>query len=135
MKRFLLIVLLWPMVAVAEVEVRDAWIKQLPPTVPMRAGYLTLHNRGDSTMLLTGASSDAFGRVEIHRSYEQDGMMRMDPVDSIELPANSEFRLEPGGYHLMMMMPREATRAGDRVELVLEFSDGSRQSLQMTVKK
>lgn len=135
MNRFLLFILLWPMVAAAEVEVRDAWIKQLPPTVPMRAGYLTLHNRGDSTMLLTGASSDAFGRVEIHRSYEQDGMMRMDPVDSIELPANTEFRLEPGGYHLMMMMPREATRAGDRVGLVLEFSDGSRQSLQMTVRK
>lgn len=135
MNRFLLFILLWPMVAAAEVEVRDAWIKQLPPTVPMRAGYLTLHNRGDSTMLLTGASSDAFGRVEIHRSYEQDGMMRMDPVDSIELPANTEFRLEPGGYHLMMMMPRAATRAGDRVGLVLEFSDGSRQSLQMTVRK
>ncbi|MDJ0776515.1 MAG: copper chaperone PCu(A)C [Gammaproteobacteria bacterium] len=135
MKRFLLIVLLWPLAAVAEVEVRDAWIKQLPPTVPMRAGYLTLYNRGDSTMLLTGASSDVFERVEIHRSYEQDGMMRMDPVDSIELPANTEFRLAPGGYHLMMMMPRETTRAGDRVGLVLEFSDGSRQSLQMTVKK
>ena len=86
-------------------------------------------------MVLTGASSEAFDRVEIHRSYEQDGMMRMDPVEQIELPAGSEFRLEPGGYHLMMMMPREATRPGDQVSLVLEFGDGSRQTLTMTVKK
>ena len=135
MKRLLLLGLLWPLVAVAEVEIRDAWIKQLPPTVPMRAGYMTLHNAGPSSMILTGASSDAFQRIEIHRSYEQDGMMRMDPVDSIELPVGTEFRLEPGGYHLMMMMPIEPTRPGDLVELVLEFSDGSRQKLQMMVKK
>ncbi len=135
MKRLLLVCLLWPAVAAAEVEVRDAWIKQLPPTVPMRAGYLTLHNRGPDAMVLTGASSDDFEDVEIHRSYEQDGMMRMDPVESIELPAGTVFRLEPGGYHLMMMMPRDETRTGDLIDLVLECSDGSRQQLQMTVKK
>ncbi len=135
MKRLLLLCLLWPAAAAAEIEIHDAWIKQLPPTVPMRAGYLTLHNSGPSAMELTGASSEAFQRIEIHRSYEQDGMMRMDRVDSIELPACSEFRLEPGGYHLMMMMPVEPTEPGDRVDLVLEFGDGSRQKLQMTVKK
>ena len=135
MKRLLLVCLLWPAVAAAEVEVRDAWIKQLPPTVPMRAGYLTLHNRGPDAMVLTGANSDDFEDVEIHRSYEQDGMMRMDRINSIELPPGSEFRLEPGGYHLMMMMPVEPTEPGDRVDLVLEFGDGSRQKLQMTVKK
>ena len=119
----------------AEIEIRDAWIKQLPATVPVRAGYLVLHNGGDVEVILTGASSDAFERVEIHRSYERDGMMRMDPVDSLALPAGAEIRLEPGGYHLMMMMPRQATRPGDPVELVLEFSDGSRRELQMTVRK
>ncbi len=135
MKRLLLLCLLWPILAVAEIEIHDAWIKQLPPTVPMRAGYLRLHNSGDTAIVLTGASSEAFQRIEIHRSYEQDGMMRMDPVERIELPAGSEFRLEPGGYHLMMMMPLEPTKPGDLVDLVLEFSDGSRQQLQMTVKK
>ena len=136
MKRLLLsLCLLWPFASVAEVEVRDAWIKHLPPSVPMRAGYLVLHNPAAQAVVLVGAASEVFGKVEIHRSYEQDGMMRMEQVDAITIPAGESFSLEPGGHHLMMMMPREATQPGDSVDLVLEFDDGSRQQLRMTVRK
>ena len=54
----------------------------LPPSVPVRAGYMTLHNPGENAVsILQAVRSDAFASVEIHRSSMQDGMMRMDPVD------------------------------------------------------
>ena len=134
-KLLLALGLLLPLATVGEVEIRDAWIRHLPPAVPMRAGYLILHNPAAQAVVLVAASSDAFGKVEIHRSFSQDGMMRMEPVDAIEIPAGGSFRLEPGGHHLMMMMPRQQTRPGDSIELVLEFADGSRQELRMTVRQ
>jgi copper(I)-binding protein len=35
----------------------------------------------------------------------------------------------------MMMQPLQATRAGQKIEIVLQFDDGSEQRLTMTVIK
>ena len=42
----LLLALLFPASAFAELDVSAARIKNLPPTVPVRAGYMTLQNPG-----------------------------------------------------------------------------------------
>jgi len=44
-------------------------------------------------------------------------------------------QLAPGGLHLMMMNPAEPTKPDDVLQIVIEFDDGSTQSLNMTVKK
>ena len=134
LRLFIIVALILPATALAELEVSDAWIKNLPPSVPVRAGYMTLHNNGQSTVVIRGARSAAFASVEIHRSVMQDGMMQMEPVESLEIPAGATLQLKPGGYHLMMHII-EATRPGQEIELVLQFSDGSSQQLTMTVLK
>ena len=134
MHRLLLILaLLYAPGALAELEFSDAWIKNLPPTIPVRAGYLTIHNPGSSTVGVIAVTSDAFASVEIHRSFMQDGMMRMEPVEAIEIEAGSSVKLEPGGLHLMMMMPVEPTVAGEDIDIILQLDDGSRQNLTMKV--
>ena len=134
MPRLLLILaLLFPASAFAELEFSDARIKNLPPTVPVRAGYMTMHNPGPETLSVTSVRSESFARVEIHRSFMQDGMMRMEPVDNIEIEADASVKLEPGGMHLMMMMPKEPTTPGDNIVIFIKLDDGSEQSLQMTV--
>jgi len=131
----LLLTLLFPASAFAELDVSDARIKHLPPTVPVRAGYMTLRNPGAQAVTIVAVQSDAFASVEIHRSYMQDGMMRMDPVDSLTIEPGETLQLAPGGLHLMMMQPAEATRPGDSIEIVLEFDDGTEQRLTLEVVK
>jgi len=135
MLRFLLILgLLLPASAFAELEIVDAWIKNLPPSVPMRAGYMTIHNPGETAVTILSIRSDAFASIDIHRSVMQDGMMRMDPVTALSIAPGESLQLAPGGYHLMMQ-PLQATRPGHEIEIVLQFDDGSEQRLTMTVIK
>ncbi len=136
MPRLLLILaLLFPTSALAELEFSDAWIKNLPPTIPVRAGYMTIHNPGPGTQSIVAVRSEAFASVEIHRSFMQDGMMRMEPVDNIEIEVDASVKLEPGGMHLMMMMPMEPTSPGDEIIIFIRLADGSEQSLKMTLVK
>lgn len=106
-------------------QAKDAWVRAAPPGVTMLAGYLTLRNTGKAPVRLTGVSSPDFARVELHRSVLKDGLARMRPVDSLVLPAGGEVRLEPGGYHLMLIQPARALGPGDTVQLRLRFSDGT----------
>ncbi len=126
-------VLLFPASAFAELDITDARIKNLPPTVPVRAGYMTIHNPSQVAISIVAIHSEAFASVEIHRSAMQDGMMRMDLVEALEIDANTSLQLAPGGLHLMMMQPVEATRPGEQIEITLQLSDGSEQSLKMEV--
>ena len=136
MIRFLLILgLLLPASTFAELEIVDARIKNLPPSVPVRAGYMTIHNPDDRAVSIVSIRSDAFASVDIHRSAMQNGMMTMEPVESLSIAAGANVQLAPGGYHLMMMQPLEATRPGQEIEIVLHFDDGSEQRLTMKVIK
>jgi len=136
MSRLLLILLLiFPAGATAELDIHNAWIKNLPPAVPVRAGYLTIHNAQANAISIIAVRSEAFASIEIHRTIAADGMMRMEPVPTLVIEPNSTVKLAPGGLHLMMMNPTDATKPGDVLQIVIELDDGSTQSLNMTVKK
>ncbi len=136
MSRLLLILLLiLPGSAFAELDISDAWIKNLPSVIPVRAGYMTIHNAQAHTLSIVAIHCDAFTSVEIHQTIEQDGMMRMEPVPSLTIEPDSTVQLAPGGLHLMMMNPVEPTKPGDVLKIVIELDDGSTQSLNMIVKK
>lgn len=136
MLRFLPILLLaFPALAPAELDISDAWIKNLPPAVPVRAGYMTIHNPAGGDQRIVGVTSEAFDSVEIHQSLMQDGMMRMEQQDELVIDAGATVRLEPGGLHLMLMGPREPTKPGQVHRLRLELGDGSTQQIEMTVRE
>ena len=135
LRPMLLPLLVFPGLAFAELEISNPWIKNLPPSVPVRAGYMTLHNPQSKTVSIVSLSSDAFGSIEIHQTIAQDGMMRMEQVPALKIEPDSTVQLAPGGLHLMMMNPIEPTRIGDTIEILILIDDGSEQKLEMRVKK
>lgn len=132
---FLLLALLLPATAFAELEFSDAWIKNLPPPVPVRAGYLTIHNPQTQTVSIVAVRSDAFASVEIHQTLMADGMMRMEQVKNLTIGPGETVQLAPGGLHLMLMQPVEPTRPGEVHRITMEFDDGYLQQLDLTVRK
>jgi copper(I)-binding protein len=112
-----------PGTAVVAPSVSDAWVR--PPMGPDRpaAGYLTLSGGTAADRLLT-VTTQAADRVELHRTMAgEGGMMGMEPVDGIDVPASTTVKLEPGGLHLMLFGAR--IEPGDVVELQLTFSSGA----------
>ena len=116
----------------ADLVASHGWVRQTPPNRTVAAAYLRLENAGARSRALVGAESDR-ARVELHTMLREDGMMRMRPLDRLELPAGGAVELAPGGAHLMLF-DVDATRAGTLVELELLFADGGRLPVALPVR-
>lgn len=128
-------VLLSTAVFAAELMVKDRWIREAPPTAAALAGYMVIHNSGDSERVLVGAESPLFGSVMLHRTVMEEGMAKMIHQPSITIPAGGSLTFEPNGYHLMLMKPKKQLKAGDRAEITLKFQDGTTLPLTYDVRK
>jgi|GEM_PF-2380081 len=85
------------------------------------AVYMTIHNNGAVTERLIKITSPSADTVEIHRSWTDDkGIMRMHPLESVEISPEQQLTFEPGGYHLMMV-GLQPLQAGDSLSLSLLF--------------
>lgn len=116
-----------PAAADAGLAVNDAWIREAPPSAPVRAGYLTLINAGADAVRVVSVTSERFGAIEIHEMVDRgDGTMRMRPVPVLEVTAGAQVELAPGGLHLMLFRPQQALASGDRVEATLVLDNGDR---------
>lgn len=138
MPKYLIIIALFftPLsVAADDLLITDAWIKNLPPVVPMRAGYMSLSNNGDKELTIVSVESETFSHIEIHASVDKDGMMSMQPIDAISIKTGETLHLRPGGIHLMMMNPLVVLSPGDEVTATLIFDDGSKRAVPMKVRK
>jgi copper(I)-binding protein len=109
------------------------WIRLLPAGLPA-AGYVTLKNATDRSARLVSVTSDAFGDIMLHQSLHAGGVERMRMVDGIDVPAHGEVSLSPGSYHLMLMQPTYALKAGEQVVMVLHFADGGSLSAAFEVR-
>ncbi|MCP8689916.1 copper chaperone PCu(A)C [Marinobacterium sedimentorum] len=127
----LLASLLCTTTAFAEVQAQDGYVRAVPPGHSISAAYLTLRNNSTSAVQLDSARTDSAGTTELHQSRQQDGVMRMRAAQQVEIPAGAEYRLQPGGDHLMLIDLKQPLNAGDEVRLQLNFSDG--QQLQLTL--
>src|SRR5258708_27095468 len=71
----------------------------------------------------------------IHRTRVKQGLTGMEHAPQVELLPNANLSFAPGGYHLMLLNPKRALRAGDRVDITLEFRGGLVISLAYEVRK
>lgn len=115
-----------------DLDVSNPRVRWLPGDLPL-AGYFRLDNRGDGARRLTGAASDAFGRVMIHRSIREDGQSRMEHVGEVVVAPGKSVSFAPGGLHLMLMKRRGNIAPGDAVAVELQFDDGERLTVDFRV--
>ncbi len=104
--------------------VADAWARA--SKVRNSAAYMTVTNEGRETARLVAASSPAAAKVEIHTTVIEDGVMKMRPLEAIEIPPGETVRLEPGGRHIMLLGLGQPLEPGDRIDLTLVFADRGR---------
>lgn len=93
------------------------------PMTGNSAAYMVIKNEGREVDRLVGVGTveDIAEFVELHRSEMTDGVMTMNQVDGIDIPAGGEATLEPGSFHIMLINLKRKLAEGDTVELVLTF--------------
>lgn len=119
----------------ARVSFHQGWIKNLPPVVPVRAGYIQIKNPGDVPVEIISLESDLFESVEIHETVMENGMMKMDALDKIVLPPKTTVVLKPGEKHIMLITQKFPLAIGDTVNVTVTFNDQKTQIIQLEVKQ
>ena len=116
------------------IEVKAAWVRGTVPAQKVTGAFMEI--TGKSAVRLVGAASPVAGTVEIHNMTMTNGVMKMFPVDGIDIPAGKTVKLASGGYHVMMMGLKQQMKPGDRVPMMLTFElpDKKRESLDLSVE-
>ena len=136
-----------------QIEVRDAWIRApgsmmmgghgsqptpeasgMPTMEFNGAAYLTLVNSSGSADRLLRATSDIAKVVELHKSEMQGEVMTMKPVEFIEVPANGQLKLEPGGLHIMLIGVSQDLTPGQKANILLYFEKAGEIPVEFEVR-
>lgn len=115
------------------IVVRDAIVREMPESSTMTSALMVIENRSGSPTALVGASTPLAQTVELHRMEMADGAMRMSRMERIPLPVGTTELSGP--RHLMLIGLQRSPRAGEPVELVLEFENGIRKTVRAEVRR
>ncbi len=118
----------------SSVVVRDAWVREAAAGRAVTGAFMILENKSSTARSLVRGTASVGDTLELHEMKRTDGMMSMAPVQRIEVPANGETALRPGGYHLMLFGLKKPLVANDTIQLILTFDDGSTTQVAATVR-
>jgi copper(I)-binding protein len=123
----------WAQQAGALPRVEGAWVRSAVPGQAGTGAFMRI--TAAQPMKLVGASTPAAGQAEVHEMKMDGDVMKMRPVQALDLPAGRTVELKPGGYHLMLTDLKEALKPGTKVPLTLVFRDaaGAEHKLQLQV--
>lgn len=104
-----------------DIHIDHPWSRALPPVAPTGAAYLILENKGKQSDTLLSASTPIAGHVELHEHIHQDGLMKMQQIDSVEIAPGERVEFTPGGNHIMLFELKQPLADGDKYPMTLTF--------------
>jgi len=115
-------------------DLRVARAQSSAPIAGAAQLVLTIENHGDGDDRLVGAETDAALAVEIHRTeIDADGRATMRMLDDVLIPAGGEVAFQPGGLHLMVVVPDGRVTVGGTFDVRLRFERSAPITLTVTV--
>ncbi|CAD5109799.1 copper chaperone PCu(A)C [Zestomonas carbonaria] len=118
-----------------DLHIEHPWSREMPPTAPTAAAYFAVQNKGAEADRLLGVDTPAAGKAELHEHVHAGEMMKMQQVQSVEIPAGGEARFAPGGYHVMLFDLEKQYRDGERFPMTLHFEKAGDVAVEVVVQK
>ena len=116
--------------------IEEAWGRPSPKSAANAAFYMVIGNSGREDDSLSGASLDICGRTELHLStIDDDGVMSMQQVAQIVVPAGESVALEPGGLHVMCIDRQVELSPGDRFPITLSFVNAGEIVIEAEIRE
>ncbi len=126
--------------AAPAIVVSGAWSR---PAIGTGVVYLRIVNRGAQPDRLDAARTPVARVVELHRSMDgmgsmdgmkMSGVMSMQRVSAVTVPARGSVTFAPGGYHLMAIGLRHDLHPNERFPLQLHFAVSGWTSVTVDVR-
>jgi hypothetical protein len=116
-------------IAKDSVSIENVWVRPTSPGQDVGAAYMTFNSKQD--VILIHATSDVTASVEIHSMSMQNGVMKMRMLENLAIKAGKPYKLEPGGFHLMLFDLKKPLAAGQYVNFELTFRSGNTEFKQL----
>lgn len=121
-----------PASAPPAISVDGVWARATVSGQSGSAAYFTIRNAGGEDKLLTVSSPGA--DASLHSTTMDNGVMRMRPLEALDIPAKGTVELKPGGTHVMLMGLRQSLQAGAALELDLKFQKTGERKVMAEVR-
>jgi copper(I)-binding protein len=144
----------------ASIKVTEPWARASSMMAAAGAAYMKIENTGSEADALIGASSPAAATVEVHETVAMEGevpaasdgmgmespmpsasddmgggMMGMQPIARLEIPAGGTVELMPGSYHIMLIDLKQELKPGDKIEITLTFEKAGEVKVTAEVRE
>jgi copper(I)-binding protein len=116
------------------ITVGRAWAGATPGPVKTGAVYLTVTDAGAPDRI-TGVSAPVAEGAGMHESSNDNGIMRMRPVQSLPVAPGKPVTFAPGGYHVMLTGLKHPLQPGETFPLTLTFERAAPVTVTVTVEK
>lgn len=121
--------------ATEDVTVVDPYVRAVPPGQPNSAAFMQLQNNSTTKHAIVKAESPVSRVVELHTHINEGGVMKMRQIKQIDVPAQGQTTLKPGGLHVMFLGLNSELKSGQSVPVTLIFEDGSKTTIHAQVRK
>ena len=119
----------------AEVTVENPWARASQgPNSAMFGSFTNASDQDDQLISAEVKDPNFCDHTELHAHIEENGIMKMRPVDNIVIPANGTTELKPGGLHIMFMKISNPMNEDAIIPVTLKFQSGQTLDLQVPVK-
>ena len=92
-------------------------------------------NMGKDSDQLIGISTTAAESAMLHKSNDENGVMKMEMLDRLEIPAGATIAILPGHMHIMLTGLKAPLKIGDHVLLEMIFKNSGNVSVDAIVGK
>jgi periplasmic copper chaperone A len=117
-----------------DIAISSPWVREPNPARNIGAAFMVIENSSSKPVALVGASTRVARVVELHEMKHEGGIMKMSPVERIEVPAKGKVELKPGGLHLMLIDVNTRLKPDDGVTMSLRFDDGKSRDVNAIVR-
>jgi copper(I)-binding protein len=120
---------------IGAVKITHPWARATAGSSPNGAAYMMLSVEGTESDRLMAVATPAAKHAALHTHVMEDGVMKMRPVDAIEVAPGSPTVLQPGGLHIMLMDLAAPLKEGDTVKMTLTFENAGSVEIEAVVQK
>jgi copper(I)-binding protein len=123
--------------AKGHLAIAHPWSMELPPNAPTVAAYFVISNAGPDADRLTGVDSPIAGAAQLHEHVNTDGLMKMQQVQTVDIPAGGVVTFAPMAYHVMLLDLNDRSKLADgqRFPLTLHFEKSGDVTVDVMVQK
>ncbi len=119
---------------VGTLKVEHPWSRATAKTAQTGLVYMVIENGGKAVDRLLSVSSPVAEMVMLHTHIDNNGVMKMQEVMSIDIAPGATIKLAPNGLHVMLMGLKAPLMKDTKFPLTLTFEKAASITVQVEVQ-